>query len=122
VQQRLSPTDQPQHRPRARRTAQRVVVLGRLHRDVVAEPLGLLVRVGMAADVDQQRGVVDDRALPVVEPGQLGQPQRDPALPQHVFHRLPEPEVHTQRQGGHQLGQPQRPARRVIDHRAPASS
>src|ERR1051325_3787338 len=72
VQQRLSPTDQPPHRPPARRTAQRLVVLGRLHRDVVAEPLGLLVRVGMAADVDQQRGVVDDRALLVVEADQIG--------------------------------------------------
>jgi hypothetical protein len=31
-----------------------VVVLDRLRGDVVAEPLGLLVGVGVAADVDQQ--------------------------------------------------------------------
>ena len=41
--------------------AELVVVLARLQRDVVAEPLRLLVRVGVAADVDQQRRVVDDR-------------------------------------------------------------
>ena len=48
-------------RPQA---AQLVVVLGRLQRDVVAEPLRLLVRVGVAADVDEQRGVVDDARAP----------------------------------------------------------
>ena len=31
----------------------------RFQRDVVAEPLRLLVRVGMTADIDEQRGVVD---------------------------------------------------------------
>ena len=36
-------------------------VLGRLQRDVVAEPVRLLVRVGVAADVHQQRRVVDRR-------------------------------------------------------------
>ena len=45
-----------------------VVVLDRLQRDVVAEPLGLLVGVGVAADVDEQRRVVDDGALLLVEP------------------------------------------------------
>ena len=45
----------------ARRLRELVVVLGRLQRDVVAEPLRLLVRVGVAADVDEQRRVVDGR-------------------------------------------------------------
>ena len=46
---------------RCRQAARLVVVLVRLQRDVVAEPLRLLVGVGVAADVDQQRRVVDDR-------------------------------------------------------------
>ena len=83
-----------------------VVVLDRLQGDVVAEPLGLLVGVGVAADVDEQGGVVDDRALLFVEPDSLGQPQRDQALPQHVLHRLPEAEVYAERERGHQLRQP----------------
>ena len=62
--------------------------------------------VGVAADVDEQRGVVDDRALLLVEPDALGQPQRDQALPQHVLHRLPEAEVDAERERGHQLRQP----------------
>ena len=40
-----------------------VVELDRLDRDVVAEPLGLLVGVRVAADVDEQRGVVDAGSL-----------------------------------------------------------
>ena len=83
-----------------------MVVLDRLQRDVVAEPLGLLVGVGVAADVDEQGGVVDDRALLLVEPESLGQPQRDQALPQHVLHRLPEAEVDAERERGHELRQP----------------
>jgi len=47
----------------------------------------------MTAHVDQQRGVVDDRPRVVVQPRPLGQAQRDHALAQHVFHRLPEAEI-----------------------------
>ena len=62
--------------------------------------------VGVAADVDQQRRVVDDRALLLVEPDPLGEPQRDQALPQHVLHRLPEAEVDAERQRGDELREP----------------
>ena len=62
----LPAADQPQRRGRAAHAALLVVVLGRLQRDVVAEPLRLLMRVGVAADVDQQRRVVDAAALLVV--------------------------------------------------------
>ena len=85
---------------------QLVVVLARLQRDVVAEPLRLLVGVGVAADVDEQRRVVDDRPRLLVEPEPLGEPQRDQALPQDVLHRLPETEVDAERERGDQLGQP----------------
>ena len=63
VQRRVAGSQEPHpggghaHAPRL------VVVLDRLQRDVVPEPLGLLVGVGVAADVDEQRGVVDDRTL-----------------------------------------------------------
>ena len=60
----------------------------------------------MAADIDQQSGVVHDRALLFIEPHALGQPQCDQALPQHVLHRLPEAQVYAEREGGHEFGQP----------------
>ena len=62
--------------------------------------------VRVATDVDEQGGVVDDGALLFVAPDSLGQSQRDQALPQHVLHRLPEAEVHPERQRCHELGQP----------------
>ena len=90
----------------ARTLPQLVVVLAGLQRDVVAEPLRLLVGVGVAADVDEQRGVVDGRALLLVEPEPLGEPQRDQALAQDVLHRLPEAEVDAERQRRDELRQP----------------
>ena len=89
-----------------RTLAQLVAVLDGLHRDVVAEPLRLLVRVGMTADVDEQGGVVDDRPLLLVEPDALGEPQRDEALAQHVLHRLAETEVDAERERRDELRQP----------------
>lgn len=77
-----------------------------LQRDVVAEPLGLLVRVGVAPHPGEQPGVVDDRPLGLVQAQWLAHPERDQGLPDDVLHRLPQPEVGAQRQGGHQLGQP----------------
>ena len=105
VQQRVAGAHPPQAADRHPEAAQFVVVLDRLGRDVVREPLGLLVRVGVTTDVDQQRRVVDDRALVLVEPHPLGEPQRDQALPQHVLHRLAEAEVDAERQRGNELGQ-----------------
>ena len=86
-------------------TPRLVVVLDRLQGDVVAEPLGLLVGVGVAADVDEQGGVIDVGAPLFVEPDSFSQPQRDQALPQDVLHRLPETEVYAERERGHQLRQ-----------------
>ena len=77
VEWRVAGADQP-HRGRRRPDApELVVVLAGLQRDVVAEPLRLLVRVGVAGDVDEQSRVVDDCAGVLVEPDSLGQPQRD---------------------------------------------
>ena len=120
------------HEPHARRcrahAAQLVAVLDGLHRDVVAEPLRLLVRVGVAAHVDQQGRVVDDRPFLLVEPAALREPQRDEALAQDVLHRLSEAEVDAERERRDEFRQPdvrtislrgQRP--RLDDQRMPIS-
>src|SRR5216683_6796188 len=80
-------------------------VLVGLQRDVITEPLGLLVGVGVATHVREQRRVVDDRSLVLVETEVLGETQRDPALAQYVLHRLAEPEVDTERQRTDELRQ-----------------
>jgi hypothetical protein len=107
VQRRVPGADEPQPLGNAAQAAGVVAVLGGPEGDVVAEPLGLLVRVGVAADVDQQGCVVQRRALGVVEAQGVGQPQRDDALPEHVLHRLAEAQVHAQGQRRHELGEAQ---------------
>jgi hypothetical protein len=106
VQRRLAQPEVAQPRQGHARAPGVVFVLDRLRGDVVAEPLGLLVGVGVTADVDQQCRVVDDRPLLVVESQAVGQPQRDEALAQHVLHRLPETEVDPERERGDQLRKP----------------
>ena len=50
-----------------------VVVLRRLEPDVVTKPLRLLVRVGVTADVDQQRRVIHDGPRVLVQPDPLAE-------------------------------------------------
>jgi hypothetical protein len=106
VQRRVARADEGHALRRRPQAPQIVVVLGRLQGEVVAEPFGLLVGVRVAADVDEESGVVDDRPLLVVEPDRVGQSQRDQALAKDVLHRLPEAQVYPEREGGHQLRQP----------------
>ena len=109
--------------PNASRADPRLVVeLRRLQRDVVAEPLRLLVGVGVAADVHQQRAVVHRRSSLVIEPDPLGNPQGDQALPQDVLHRLAEAEIDAQRQRGHDLGEPNRRTLGCGDHQTDATT
>ncbi len=103
---------------RTAETAYPMAVLDRLHRDVVAEPLGLLVGIRVAADVDEQRRVVHDRAFGLVETDPLREPKRDQALPKDVLHRLPEAEVDTEREGGDQFRQPELRAMGLDGHSA----
>ncbi len=92
--------------------AESVLELGGLHGDVVAKPLGLLVRIRMAPDIDQESRVVDGRPRLLVESELFCQPQRDQALAEHVLHGLPEPQIDPQRQCGEELGQTNVPDRR----------
>ena len=62
-----------------------------LHSHVVAEPLGLLVGVGVTPHPCEQAGVIDDGALRLVEAHLLAQTQRDEAGADHVLHGLTQP-------------------------------
>jgi hypothetical protein len=73
--------------------------------DVVAEPRRLLVRVRMAAQPGQQRDVIDDRSLGLLELEILGDTEPEHAGAQHVLHRLAEPQVRGQRDRADQLCQ-----------------
>ena len=106
MQRRVAGADPPHSRHRSTQAAELVFVLVGLQADVVAEPLRLLVRIGMAADVDQQRRVVDRCPGFLIEADPLSHPQCDQALAQHVLHRLPEAEIDPQRQRGDKLGEP----------------
>jgi hypothetical protein len=95
---------------------QGVGVLVGLHRDVVAQPLRLLVRVGVTPHVDQQGCVVNRDPVVLSHADLLGEPERDQALPEHVLHRLTEPEVDPERQRGHELREPDVPLVAVVNH------
>ena len=74
---------------------------------VIAEPLGLLIGIGVAAHPRQQSRVVQDAALRLVQTQVIGHPQREQASPHHVLHRLTQTKVRTQRQQSDQLGKTQ---------------
>ena len=63
------------------------------------------MRVGVAADVDEQRGVVNDQPIFIAHAAEFGQPKRNLALTKHVFHRLTEAEVNPERERGHEFGE-----------------
>ena len=120
VQRRAPSAELADSRRRHPQASRLVVVLARLERDVVTEPLRLLVGIRMAADVNEQRRVVDVRALLLVEPEALGQPQGDQALAEDVLHRLSEAEVDAERERGDELRQADlhaiAPAGRLLSH------
>ena len=63
------------------------------------------MRVGVAADVDEQRGVVNDQPVFIAHAAEFGKPKRNLALTKHVFHRLTEAEVNPERQRGDEFGE-----------------
>jgi hypothetical protein len=105
VQWRVARPEHPHPRRRTSQAVKRIVVFAGRQREVVAEPLRLLVGVRVAPDVDEEGGVVDDRPRVIIEADALGDPKGDQALAQDVLHRLPEAEVDAQRQGGDQFRQ-----------------
>ena len=105
---RTTGPEQPEHRRNVTRAERLVLVLGCLHRDVVAKPPRLLVRVGVTPDVDQQRRVVHREPLGLVEIHEIRKTERDSALAEDVLHRLGEAEIDPERQRREQLGQPHR--------------
>ena len=96
VQRWVPAAQQPHHGEGPTQAPELVVVLVGLERDVVAEPLRLLVGVGVTANVDQQGRVVDDRSLILAEPERFGEAHRDHRLAQHVLHRLAEAQIDPQ--------------------------
>ena len=74
-----------------------------LEGEIVAEPLRLLVGVDVTSHPREERGVVDRHALRLVQADALAQAHRDQALAEDVLHRLPQPEVGTQRQDGEEF-------------------
>jgi hypothetical protein len=56
--------------------------------DVVAEPPRLLVGIGMTADPREQRDVVHDQALRLVQLEHVGEAQGEHAFPEDMLHRL----------------------------------
>ncbi len=70
-----------------------VLVLRCLHRNIVAKPPRLLVRVGVTPDVDQQRRVVHREPLGLVEVHEIRKTECDSALAEDVLHRLGEAEI-----------------------------
>src|SRR5262249_4542215 len=83
------------------------IVAVALDRQFIAEPLGLLICIGVAAHPRQQSGVVQDRALRLVQTQMLGQAQGYETGPHHVLHRLTQTEVGTERQESDQFGKAQ---------------
>ena len=99
-----------------------MVVLAGLKRDVVAEPFRLLMRVGVTPNADKQRGVIHIRSTLLVKRDSLGEAQGDQALAQHVLHRLPEAEIHAERERRDELRQPDVRAIGPLIHSSPRLS
>jgi hypothetical protein len=98
-----------QHEGGGRHGASKVIPIVRvaLDRQLIAEPLGLLIGIGMAAHPRQQSRVVHDCALRLVQTQMLGQAQGDETGPHHVLHGLTQTEVGTERQKSDQFGKAQ---------------
>ena len=77
--------------------------------DVVPEPLGLLMRIGVAIDVGKQAGVVGRSPVALADADPVTHPQRDHRLAQAVLHRLATTQIGGQRERRHELREPESP-------------
>ena len=87
-----------------------------LERQVIAEPLRLLVGIHVTAHPRDQGCVVDDHTVSLIQAQPLGQPQGNQALAQHVLHRLAHAQVGRQGQNSQQFGETDAGARRRLGH------
>jgi hypothetical protein len=85
--------------------------------DVVAEPLGLLVGVGVTVDVGEQARVISRHTVALNHADAVGDPQRDNRLAQAVLHRLAAAKVSGQGQRRHELCEPYAPPIHDCRHR-----
>ena len=76
-------------------------------RDVVAEPGRHFRGVGHAARPGQHHHVVQRHPRLRLQAQSLPEPDRDQPRAQHVLHRLAQPQIGRQREGGHDLSQPE---------------
>jgi len=106
AQRRLSAPDVSQHEARLGRADEIGEVRVGPQLDVIAEPRRLLVCIGVAPQPREQRHVVDDCPLVLVELEVLGDAEREHAVAQHMLHRLPETQVRGERHRRHELSQP----------------
>jgi len=74
-------------------------------RDLVADDRREHVGLGVAADIAQQRLVVDLAKLAFAQATEIAQPHRQHARAQRELERLAHPQVGRQRERGHKLGQ-----------------
>jgi hypothetical protein len=74
--------------------------------NVIAEPLGLLVCVGVAVDIGEQPGVVGRDAVGLANADSLADAQGDHRLAQAVLHRLATTEIGGEGKGRHELREP----------------
>jgi hypothetical protein len=68
LDQRMPRTQGFEARRRTTHAPEGMVVLGRFQGEVVPEPLRLLVGIGVAANVDEESGVIDRGALLLAQP------------------------------------------------------
>jgi hypothetical protein len=103
-EERFAGTEVPEHEERRRRSRREVDLAEiRLERHVVAEPLRLFVRVDVTAHPGEQRRVVDDCTVLLVQTNPLRQAQCDHALAEHMLHRLAHAQIRPERESGQQL-------------------
>ncbi len=106
MERRAPRADVPKHEPQHRQPSEVDVIAVGPERDVVTEERSHLRGVGHASHPCQRDDVVQRTAILGLEADVLTQLRSDPPRPQHVIHRLTQPEIGRQRERCDQIGQP----------------
>ena len=107
MRERPTRTDVTKHETEQRESCEIDLVALAPERDVVPEPRRHLARVGHAAHPGEQGRVVEIGPLVLAQADTLADPGGQQPRAEDVLHRLAEPEVAGQGEGGNQLGQPE---------------